>query len=165
MRLLLILICALSCAGYSQSNDPVKSVTIFLVRHAERANDGTNDPPISEDGKKRALKLAEVLSNSGVTAIYSTDYKRTITTVEPLAKTMNLEIKLYEAMKEPELKRIVEENRGGAVVICGHSNTTPWSANVLAGTKLANFNDSDYGNILIVTILEGGLTSLTRVNY
>ena len=164
MKILSILFCLVSIVGFSQSNDQ-KATTIFLVRHAERANDGTNNPPISEDGIKRSQKLAETLANSGVTAIYSTDYKRTRSTIEPLAKANNLEIKLYEAMKESELKRIVEENRGGVVVICGHSNTTPWSANFFAGTKLENFNDSDYGNILIVTLWDFGKASLTRVSY
>jgi broad specificity phosphatase PhoE len=165
MKFLSIVLSVVALAGFAQINEQVKPTTIFLVRHAERANDGTNDPPISDDGKNRATKLAEVLKNSGVTAIYSTNYQRTRTTIEPLAKAQNLDIKMYEAMKEPELKRIVEENRGGVVVICGHSNTTPWSANFLAGTKLENFNDADYGNILIVTFWDYGKASLTRVSY
>src|SRR5690349_19732613 len=119
MRFLSIVLSVSALTGFAQSTEQLKPTTIFLVRHAERANDGTNDPPISDEGKSRATKLAEVFKSSSVTAIYSTNYKRTKTTIEPLAKARNLEIKLYESMKELELKRIVEENRGGVVVICG----------------------------------------------
>ena len=165
MKFFYFLLTLTSIAGLAQSSDQSRPTTIFLVRHAERANDGTNDPPISEEGKSRAIKLVETLKNAGVTAIYSTDYKRTRTTIGPLAKARDLEIRTYEAMKESELKRIAEENGGGVVVICGHSNTTPWSANFLAGTKLENINDADYGNILIVTFWDHGKASLTRVSY
>jgi phosphohistidine phosphatase SixA len=165
MKVLPFFFCLFSFVGLSQSDNETKPTTILLVRHAERANDGTNNPSISKDGEKRAQKLAETLSKSGVTAIYSTNYQRTIKSVEPLAKVNNLEVKLYVPMEEEELKKIIDDNRGGVIVICGHSNTTPWSANFLAGTKLEQFNDSDYGNILIVTLWDFGKASLTRVNY
>lgn len=165
MKFLISLLSLITIAGMAQGTDQAKPTTIFLVRHAEKANDGTNDPPLSEEGKIRAAKLAEVLKNSGVTAIYSTNYKRTRTTVEPIAKTFGLEVRLYEAQKEPELKRLVDENKGGVVVICGHSNSTPWSANFLAGTKLDSFNEAEYGNILIITFWDFGKAYLTRVNY
>lgn len=165
MKILSFLFCLFSLVGLSQPNNETKPTTIFLVRHAERAEDGTSNPSISKEGEKRAQKLASVLAKSGVTAIYSTNYKRTISSVELLAKANNLEIKLYVPMEDEEMKKIVEDNRGGVIVICGHSNTTPWSANFLAGTKLEQFNDSDYGNILIVTLWDFGKASLTRVIY
>lgn len=165
MKLLSTLLCFIAVVGFSQTNDVSKPTTIFLVRHAEKADDGTRNPPLSEDGIKRAQKLAEMLSKSGVTAIYSTDYKRTKSTVEPLANLTNIQIKLYTPMKEDELKKIIEDNRGGVVVICGHSNTTPWSASFLSGTKLENFNESDYSNLLIVTLWDFRKASLTRIVY
>jgi phosphohistidine phosphatase SixA len=165
MKILSFLIYFISVIGFCQTGEEQKATTVYLVRHAEKADDGTRNPPLSDDGIKRAQKLSEMLSTSGVTAIYSTDYKRTKSTVEPLAKANNIVIKLYEPMKEDELKRIIEDNRGGVVVICGHSNTTPWSANFLAGTKLDGFKESDYGNLLIVTLWDFGKASLTRVSY
>ena len=165
MKILSFLFCLFSLVGLSQSNNETKPTTIFLVRHAERAEDGTNNPSISKEGEKRAQRLVEILSKSGITAIYSTNYQRTIKTVEPLAKANNLEIKIYVPMEDEELKKIVEDNQGGVIVICGHSNTTPWSANFLAGTKLEQFNDSDYENILIVSLWDFGKASLARLNY
>lgn len=165
MKILPFLLCIIWVTGLSQSTNEKKPTTIFLVRHAEKGDDGTRNPPLSEDGVKRAQRLADMLSNSGVTAIYSTDYKRTKDTVQPLANATQLSIKLYTPMSEAELRKIADDNQGGVVVICGHSNTTPWSANILAGTKLENFAESDYGNLLIVTVLDNGKTSMTRIIF
>jgi broad specificity phosphatase PhoE len=165
MKNLLFVFLLVSQVCLAQSPDNAKPTTLILIRHAERGNDGSNDPPLAEEGTKRAVRLAETLKNTNITAIFSTNYKRTKSTIAPLAQAKGLEVKVYEPMKEEELKKIVNENKGGTVVICGHSNTTPWSANFLTGEKLENFADTDYGNILIVTFWDFGKTSMTRINY
>ena len=60
--------------------------TVFVVRHAEKQSE-SNEPgvPLSEAGRARANRLAAYLKNAGVTAIYSTDFVRTLETAEPLA--------------------------------------------------------------------------------
>src|SRR6185436_11045331 len=133
MKFLCFILTLASQLAMAQPNDSTKPTTLILIRHAERGNDGTNDPPLAEAGTRRAALLVETLKNTKITAVYSTDYKRTRNTIKPLADAKSLEIKLYEAMKEEELKRIVNENKGGTVLICGHSNTTPWSVNFLTG--------------------------------
>jgi phosphohistidine phosphatase SixA len=165
MKRLLFLFLLTTHIVLSQTPDNAKPTTFILIRHAEKGLDGTNDPPLSDEGSKRASRLLETLKNTSVTAIYSSNYKRTKNTVVPLAQAKGLEIKIYEPMKEDEIKQIINNNKGGTVVICGHSNTTPWTSNFLTGEKMENFNDSEYGTILIVTFWEFGRTSLTRLNY
>ena len=166
MKIWTLFFVLLATVSLAQSaNENVKPTTLILIRHAERGNDGSNDPPLSEEGTNRAARLVETLKNTGITAIYSTDYKRTRNTVAPLAQAKSLEVKLYEPMKEEEIKQIINQNRGGTILICGHSNTTPWTANYLTGEKLEYFKDTDYGNILIVTFWNFASTSLTRLNY
>lgn len=142
-----------------------KPTTLILIRHAERGHDGSNDPPLTEAGTTRANSLVTILKNSTISAIYTSNYKRTRNTATPLAHATGLDIKTYEPMQGDELKKIISENKGKTVLIVGHSNTIPWTANFLTGSKLENFADSDYGNLMIVNIWDDGKASLNWLVY
>lgn len=161
-NLLTIALLLFSFLSYGQ-----ESTTFILVRHAEKAADGTKDPDLTDAGKERARRLAEMLSMEEVTAVYSTDFKRTKQTVEPLAKSKGLEIQTYE-WKSPKalMNKLLEQYNGGTVVICGHSNTTPILANALIGRAIVGtFAEDDYGNILIVTASKVGMGKLIWLIY
>ena len=151
-----------SILSYSQ-----ETTTFILVRHAEKAMDGTKNPVLTKEGEARAQHLLELLAKADITAIYSTDLKRTRSTVDPLAKSKGLKIQTYE-WKSPKalLNKIVEANTGGTVVISGHSNTTPILANFLLGaTKFEQFEDDDYGNLLIITTSKVGSGKLLHLRF
>jgi broad specificity phosphatase PhoE len=101
-----------------------------LVRHAEKVDDGTKDPPLNQKGKDRAQRLANHLSETDITAIYSTPYKRTQSTVASIAKQKGIDIKQYDPFGDNTLERILEQEKGGIIVIAGHSNTTPHLVNI-----------------------------------
>ncbi|MCK6617625.1 MAG: histidine phosphatase family protein [Cyclobacteriaceae bacterium] len=132
--------------------------TFILLRHAEKdMKQSTNDPDLSEAGKKRAQRLASMLIKTPVTAIYSSDYKRTRQTVEPLAQQKGLIIKSYIPNKDEDVDRILAENIGGTVVVAGHSNTIPQFVNYLLGeAKYHTFEDGEYGNLLVVSLIRRG---------
>ncbi|HEY0438923.1 MAG TPA: histidine phosphatase family protein, partial [Xanthobacteraceae bacterium] len=62
--------------------------TLILVRHADTAPQP--DRPLSEAGLKRAQDLAAALRNAGVTAIITTQLRRTRETAQPLAAALGL---------------------------------------------------------------------------
>lgn len=131
--------------------------TVILVRHAEKGTDDPKDPELSEAGKQRAQRLAEVLKEIKVDAIYSTPYKRTRNTVAPLAEVKGLSIVTYDPSKKDEIDQLLQKFSGGTIVVAGHSNTVPGFANYLTGkTEFQNFDDSDYDNLLIVSVIERG---------
>ena len=63
--------------------------TIFFVRHAEKAQG--EDPDLTEAGRARAESLASLLKDTGISAIYTSEVKRTQQTAAPLAKLLHLE--------------------------------------------------------------------------
>ncbi len=142
MRSLLVALVFLSVSVSAQT-------TYILVRHAEKESGSSNqmmsnDPMLSKEGEARALSLAKLLEKQPIDAIYSTNYNRTRNTVMPLAEAKGIAVQIYE--KQPDVA-----NMKGTVVICGHSNTIPALANLLIGKEqFKNFEDSDYGNILII---------------
>jgi broad specificity phosphatase PhoE len=147
--------------------DPPVPTTLILLRHAEKASDGTDDPNLSAKGVERANRLAEILKDTKISGIYTTDFKRTLQTVQPLANAKNLSVDLYEPYQESALKDILNKHRGETVVVCGHSNNIPWTANLLTGKdEFKDYKESEYGIILIVTVVQKGSNSkVTRLYY
>lgn len=132
--------------------------TFILVRHAEKEGQNAmtssnKDPKLSVEGLKRAEKLVTLFSKAEIAAIYSTPFIRTKSTVEPLARSKSLPILEYEPNKLELIDKMSVDHIGKTIVVCGHSNTIPKIANHLTKSgKFKDFDDSDYSNILIVTI-------------
>ncbi|MEZ4950843.1 MAG: histidine phosphatase family protein [Saprospiraceae bacterium] len=62
---------------------PAGETTIFMVRHAEKINDGSNDPGLTAPGKERATKLNNLLADVNLGAVLSTATRRSMETVRP----------------------------------------------------------------------------------
>lgn len=163
-NLFVVIIFLLVTACSQKQNQPV--TTFILVRHAEKANDGTENPPLSEAGLARAAALGKLLAETSLDAVYSTAYLRTQSTVESIADSKGLDLQTYEAMNGEELNNMLQKHKGGTVLISGHSNTTPWTANYFLGSdKYPNFDDADYDNLLIVSVVEVGNASATWLSF
>ncbi|SNS98265.1 Broad specificity phosphatase PhoE [Ekhidna lutea] len=141
--------------------------TFILVRHAEKAIDGTDNPPLNDAGMERANYLADLLKNQDITALYATPFTRTKKTLQPIADQQELSITEYAPSDKDEwLKSVVKKHAGGTIVISGHSNTIPGLANALLGEeKFEQFDDSDYSNLLIIVIDKVGEGKLVRLKF
>ncbi len=76
----LALVVMLLVSGPIVSAQPV----VVIVRHAEKAANGGNDPDLSSAGHARAEALARILKDSGITAIFTSEFKRTQETANAL---------------------------------------------------------------------------------
>ncbi|PWN06786.1 phosphoglycerate mutase family protein [Rhodohalobacter mucosus] len=151
--------------GNAQEADNIS--TFILVRHAEK-EDNSRDPDLSQEGYERAERLAKMLAEIDFDAVYSTPYIRTRETARPLAENNGLELSEYDPGSPdetvPEWRSL---HRGDIVLISGHSNTTPAFANALLGREhfKETFDESDYGNLLIITITPVGEARLLHLRY
>ena len=73
----------------AQTASPALPVLV-LVRHADKAAEPADNPPLTSAGTKRAQDLAAALRNAGVTAIITTQVRRTRETAQPLATALGL---------------------------------------------------------------------------
>ncbi len=144
--------------GQAQTSPSV----IFIVRHCEKAMESTDNPNLAEEGKKRAAHLAEILKNTGIEAVYSTNYKRTMQTAEPLATVLKITPTAYEP-REAAFGEMLRKS-GKKVLVVGHSNTVPELLNQLTGTKNYQPNDG-YGDLWVVTMLENQPVTVLRLSY
>jgi phosphohistidine phosphatase SixA len=137
---------------------------VYLVRHAEKADESA-DPALTAEGNARAAVLAGLLSDSGITHIYSSDFVRTRATVEPLARRLGLETLIYDPR---DLVGIASRlrNTPGRHLVSGHSNTTPRLVELLGGDPHSAIDEpSEYDRLYIVTLLPGGRASSVLLRY
>ena len=140
--------------------------TFILVRHAEKSTDDREDPNLSEIGFKRADALKNLLVNADITAIYSTSYKRTIQTVTPIADALNLKIESYNPREKDFLIEILNSNKGGTVLISGHSNITPLAVNKLLGIeKFEWLKENEYDKVFVVSSTGLGKSKVAILTY
>ena len=124
---------------------------IFLVRHAEKSANDPRDPDLNEAGKERAQKLKYHLLEAGITAIYTTDYKRTRQTVQPLAEALEITPIIYST-DLIDITQLLKNHSSGNVLVAGHSNTTPKLTNKLLGEeKYQKLDESVYNKLFILS--------------
>jgi phosphohistidine phosphatase SixA len=133
--------------------------TFYITRHAEKAKPlagmsvlEANDPPLSDSGILRALVLKDILKSKSVRYIFSTNYKRTISTAKPLDEYLTSTYTQIYNPKKDSTDAFIEKLkliRKGNVLIVGHSNTIDDIANKLCGSTVvpADLKETDYDNL------------------
>lgn len=149
---------------------PATSTTIVLVRHAEKAAEGGSDPVLSPQGVERSRALALALRDAGVSAIVTTELKRTQLTAAPLAADRHLTPEIVRAggavpAHARAVAQAVRRHAGQVVLVVGHSNTIPAIIGALGGPKLPDLCDSEYGSVFIMTLPTAGEARLIRARY
>lgn len=139
---------------------------VILIRHAEKENDGTKDPSLSEAGQNRAKRLSEMLSDILIDQAYSTSYKRTTETLTPLCESKHIKINSYDARNTTSIEEIIKNSHGKTIIIAGHSNTIPNLINrLIKEEKYGEIDEEDYGKMWILTFKNNQLIDTTLLNY
>jgi len=166
MWLLFFVLLAAAFVSYRSAT----TTTIVLVRHAEKVMSTIEDPPLAAEGERRAERLAQMFGDvkvgNGVDAIYVSDTKRARQTVAPLATRLGLQTIVYPAADvDGTVRRLLREQRGGRVLIVGHSNTVPALVQKLSGQTVPEIGENEYDNIYVVTVPSFGRSSVLRLKY
>lgn len=134
------------------------STQYYFIRHAEKddSNPQDRDPQLSEAGKERAAKWAEVFKDVEFDLIFSSDYHRTRTTAKAIADSQQKEVEIYDPrmLNNPAFQ---EKTKGKTVLVVGHSNTNPAFVNlILKEKKFQDLAEKEYGSLFIVTVAPNG---------
>jgi broad specificity phosphatase PhoE len=166
MKNILFLLLLISLTARAQSKSPT---TIYLVRHAEKiTDDPTNkDPLLTAIGENRAIALAKTLEKGIIHSIYSSNYKRTIATVLPLAKKLKKQIKIYDLKElKTEAEAILKDNKGQNTLIVGHSNTILETIEALGGKRpIDSISDQEYDYLFRLSISPDGTADVKVMHY
>jgi broad specificity phosphatase PhoE len=125
--------------------------TYYFIRHAEKV-DSSKNPDLSIIGLERAKLWNEIFSEINIDAIYSTDFKRTLQTITPIANSKKVTIINYDP-KTLDIELFKKNTLEKKVLVVGHSNTIPNFVNQIINKKIYNdMDDVTFGNLYIVTI-------------
>lgn len=141
--------------------------TIFLLRHAERVEYTSPDGVLSEAGEARAQALARLLKDAGVTAIYTTELKRTNQTAAPLASTLGITPVVVGGRDSirASLDMARAREKSGAVVIIGHSNTVPAFLKALGHPDEIKIGEREHDDLFVIVPAATGPPTVLRLNY
>ena len=156
----------LTCTGIGIQAQSDK--TIVLVRHTEKDASVPNnpDPELSAEGRERAQRLMNVVTRYKPHEIFSTSYKRTRQTAEPIARRRKKEIQTYDPAKPADLVAKIMASKTDHNLIVGHSNTIPALANMLAKKEVfRNLLDTEYGVIWVIRMKKGAVTKVEILPY
>lgn len=141
---------------------------VLVVRHAERADAGAppmqtqTDPPLSATGEARAAKLASMLADSGTTAIFATEFRRTMDTASPLAKKLGVQVqRIPQNDTEALVTALRTKHATDIVLVVGHSNTVPAVIKAFGGPDVT-VGDNEYDNLFVVV---PATSAVTRIKF
>ena len=159
---LLTFIYTSSVFAQTQVSKQNQEPTIILFRHAEKMNT-SRDPDLSPVGIERSNTLFHMLKDLEITAIYSTSYKRTMQTIQPLADSLELPVNPYDPRDLTGFAEMLKKTTG-VILISGHSNTTPTLSSLILGYEVAKINEDEYDNLFIITSASTNPV-LTKLRY
>jgi broad specificity phosphatase PhoE len=143
--------------------------TVIFVRHAERADAGAGaaaggmsaapaDPLLSAAGQARAERLAVMLRDAGIKAIYVTEFHRTQDTAKPLATRLHMTAQNIAAKDTTALVATIKaDHPRDVVLVVGHSNTLPEAIKAFGG-PVVTIGDDEYDAIFVLNPVSGALT-------
>lgn len=141
--------------------------TVYVVRHAEKAvsADAPKDPPLTEQGTRRAAALAREIDVASLVAVYSTPYARTKSTAQPSTEWAELPVTEYAADDVAGLVGKIRGLKRGHVLVVGHSNTVPEIVKALGVAETVTLGDGDFGDLFVVTLAPDGTATMERRRF
>jgi len=179
-KTLILMSMVLAAAVFSQpvvAQDEFKPITVFLIRHAERADEPRQDPPLTDAGVARSTALARLLSNAGVKAIFTSQFTRTKQTAEPLATKLGITVTSFTLKSNPsnprqiaeestaEVTNKILERSGQSVLVVGHSNSIPDVIKMLGGDIVPTIDERKFDDLFIVTVYAKGKAKVVQLKY
>ncbi|MBA3577508.1 MAG: histidine phosphatase family protein [Sphingomonas sp.] len=129
---------------------------VFVVRHMQKQSG--DDPALSAEGEAGARRLAAMLADKGIVAIFATRTRRAMATAAPLGQRLGIAVTPYDP-RSPELLAAAVSAAPGPVLVVGHSNTVHDLVGRFGGTPPPPLTEQDYGTVFMVKA-DGGVATM-----
>lgn len=136
---------------YQQITAQSETTTLYLIRHAEKA-DYSQNPELSEEGINRAMRWTKLFEKTPIDIFYTTLTRRTQMTCSTIATSKQKDMVFYDASKL-SLQEIIEKHRGKVILIVGHSNTIPKQINAFLNEEIyRQIDENEFGNLYTIMV-------------
>jgi broad specificity phosphatase PhoE len=133
---------------------------VVLVRHAEKASEPKDDPPLTAAGTQRAQHLAAVFRDAKLSGVITTQYMRMRDTAQPVATALQLTpaiLPVEDVYDTAQIDRHVKavitalrKNAGRSVLVVTHGNMTHEIIAALGGPRLPRICDPVYDHLFVL---------------
>jgi phosphohistidine phosphatase SixA len=143
---------------------------IVIVRHADRASEPADNPPLTAAGTQRAQDLAKVLRDVKFTGIITTALVRTRDTAKPTATALGLTPEVLTVNlgdRDAHIKAVdgaVRRHAGGSVLVVNHSNSIAAIIAALGGPRMPNICETVYDHLFML-VQTAGKIQLVNLRY
>lgn len=127
-------------------------VAVLAVRHADIDLPRTGpDPDLNAAGRLRAEALARMAGGAGVTAVLTSELRRTRQTAAPLAGRLGLTPQLTP---DPAVvaQRVRAGELGAVVLVAGHSDTVPEILVALGAAPPPPISEAEFDNLYVAAV-------------
>jgi broad specificity phosphatase PhoE len=142
------------------------------VRHAEKAAEPKDDPPLSPAGRERVRALLDLLRDTRLDVIYSTPKLRNLETARPVADSLHVRIVQVpiesgkiDAYARDIARRVRKEGGGRISLVVGHSNTFGPVIKELGGPRIEEIADERYDDVFVLTVQNGRPARIIRAKF
>ncbi len=99
----------------------ISTITVVIIRHAERASFFAADSPLSEKGQHRAEGLAYLLDHLKPEALFASNLVRTQQTLRPLSEHIHRSPMIWDYRQSVSLASYLKTTYSGkTVLVCWH---------------------------------------------
>jgi len=177
MKLFVLALTAGILIASAQASDPgspipgdaAAATTVLVLRHADRAPDGSD--ALTEAGKQRAESLRHVAGWAKLKAIYTTPTARSKATAAPLADCLGITQSTYPYTHDiaGDVKRLAQEivshHAGENVLVVGHGDTIVPLIRAF-GVDPTSFSFlMAYDTLFVVTVYGPGKAKVLQLKY
>jgi phosphohistidine phosphatase SixA len=138
--------------------------TVVLIRHAEPQTSGT-DPGLTAAGRKRAELLGFMFQEAGVTAVFTSELRRTQETAQPLVARISVAPTVLPGLDTAAHRNRILAIPSGVALVIGHTNTVPPLIVALGvGNRVQNAAN-EFDRMFLVALRGAGGASLLSLRY
>lgn len=173
--LVIFIIRSLVCTHLSMLMLGIVSTTSFaqkaviLVRHAEQTPVGgmmDGDPPLNHMGIQRATALTSHLKQTGLAAIYTSQYARARETAEPIASELGIPTQVFPKDDvEGLVQRLKEKHARDIVLVVAHSDTIPMLLRSWGHTQPVEVGKADFGSLWFIVPGQNQQPVVSRLQF